>query len=128
MRESGYYPPGAEFDLNAPYNQIENPEEEFNVTISQTLSKNTTVFTSNYDLEIDYDEDGGYRNIDTSNTPWKDVYEDECHTPEQLIRLFKTFLEENKNKGFVFRSPGFTDSLIEECDGWCVDDYEIVED
>jgi hypothetical protein len=127
MIESGYYPPGAEFDPRAPWNQYENPEEEFEVTISQSLSKNTTVFTSDYSLEIDYDEDGGYRNIDTTETKWKDVYEDEYHTPEQLIRLFKTFLKENMDKGIIFRSKVFMNSLIEECDGWCVDDYEIVE-
>ena len=28
MRESGYYPPGAEFDPNAPYNQVDPPEIE----------------------------------------------------------------------------------------------------
>ena len=85
------------------------------------------MFTSNYTLEIDNDEDGYYRNIDTTDTPWEDVYEDEYHTPEQLIRLFKTFLQENMDKGIIFRSKGFMNSLIEECDGWCVDDYEIVE-
>jgi hypothetical protein len=26
MRESGYYPPGAEFDPRAPWNQVEPPE------------------------------------------------------------------------------------------------------
>lgn len=28
MRESGYYPPGAEFDPNAPWNQKDPPEIE----------------------------------------------------------------------------------------------------
>lgn len=29
--ESGYYPPGAEFDKRAPWNQREQPEEEWRV-------------------------------------------------------------------------------------------------
>ena len=89
MIESGYYPPGAEFDPNAPYNQVELPKREFEVTISQTLSKPVTVFTNDYNLEIDCDEDGKYEALDTSDTAWKDVYEDEYHTPAQLIQMLK---------------------------------------
>ena len=37
--ESGYYPPGAEFDSNAPWNQIDLPKKEIEVTVSVTLSK-----------------------------------------------------------------------------------------
>lgn len=127
MIESGYYPPGAEFDPNAPYNQVELPEREFEVTISQTLSKPVTVFTNDYNLEIDCDEEGKYETLDTSDTAWKDVYEDEYHTPAQLIQMLKLVLEENKKKGIFFKSQGFTDDLIKECEGWCVDDYEVVE-
>lgn len=121
MIESGYYPPGAEFDPRAPWNQYENPEEGFEVTVSQSLSKNTTVFTSDYSLEIDYDEDGGYRNIDTTDTPWKDIYEEDNHTPLQLIGFLKRVLEGEQI------TERLKKQLIEECDGWCVDDYEIVE-
>ena len=39
MTESGYYPPGAEHDPNAPWNQEELPEREIEVTVSVTLSK-----------------------------------------------------------------------------------------
>lgn len=127
MIESGYYPPGAEFDPNAPYNQTELPEREFEVTISQTLSKTVTVFTNDYNLEVDCDEDGGYEVCDTSDTAWKEAYEDNLHTPAQLIKILKLVLEENKKKGIVFKSEGYTNDIIEECDGWCVDDYEVVE-
>lgn len=127
MIESGYYPPGAEFDPNAPYNQHENPEEEFEVTISQTLSKTVTVYTSDYLLEIDEDEDGGYRNVDTSETDWKDVYESDHHTPKQLIGILKRILETHMKEGCVSLSDNLAKRLIEECNDWCVDDYEIVE-
>ena len=42
MTESGYYPPGAEHDPNAPWNQVDNPEE---IVISD-------VFRPKYDLEF----------------------------------------------------------------------------
>jgi len=127
MSESGYYPPGAEFADNAPYNQVELQKREFEVTISQTLSKPVTVFTNDYNLEIDCDEDGKYETLDTSDIAWKDVYEDNHYTPIQLIQILKLILEENKKKGVIFRSPGFTDDLIKECKNWCIDDYEVVE-
>lgn len=120
MIESGYYPSGAEYDPHAPWNEHENPEEEFDVTISQTLSKDATVFTSNYNLEIDYDEDGGYRNIDTTDTPWKEVYEEDHHTPLQLIGFLKRILEGEQVSEILKKQ------LIEECNGWCVDDYEVI--
>lgn len=128
MRESGYYPPGAEFDPNAPYNQHENSEEEFEITVSQTLSKTVTVFTSNYNLEVDCDEEGCYRNCDTSDTPWKEVYEEDYHTPLQLIKILKMVLEVNKANGIVFKTPGFTDDLIAECEDWCEDELIFVEE
>lgn len=120
------YPCGTDTP-DAPWNEVENPEEEFEVTISQTLSKTVTVFTSDYNLEIDCDEEGCYRNCDTSDTPWKEVYEDEHHTPAQLIRILKQVLEENMKNGIVFRSLGFTNDLIQECEGWCEDDYEVTQ-
>ena len=122
MIESGYYPPGAEHDPNAPYNQHENPEEEFEITVSQTLSKTVTVFTSNYNLEVDCDEGGCYRNCDTSDTPWKEVYEEDHHTPLQLIGFLKRLLEGNEPI-----SDSLKKQLIEECDNWCEDDCEIIE-
>lgn len=123
MRESGYYPPGAEFDPNAPYNQHENPEEEFEITVSQTLSKAVTVFTSNYNLEVDCDEEGCYRNCDTSDTPWKEVYEEDYHTPLQLIGFLKRLLEGNEPI-----SDSLKKQLIEECDNWCEDELIFVEE
>ena len=46
MTESGYYPPGAEHDPNAPWNQEELPEREIEVTVSVTLSKTVKIKVS----------------------------------------------------------------------------------
>ena len=48
MRESGYYAPGTEFHPDAPWNQVDNPEKEFDVTCCQTLSKTVSVLTCDY--------------------------------------------------------------------------------
>lgn len=49
MKESGYYPPGAEFDSNAPYNQIDPPKKTFDIWYSTSISRTANITTSNYD-------------------------------------------------------------------------------
>lgn len=133
MIESGWYPPGAEFDPNAPWNEVEIPQREFNVTCSQSLSKTVSVLTNNYTPCVDEGfEDGvGWHDewADTSDTCWGDEYHDnDYHTPDQLISLFKQFLEEQKAKGVFFKSKMYTDWLIEECSGWTEDETEYIEE
>ena len=48
MSEADYYPAGAYNDPNASYNQPIIPERDFDLTISQSLSKDVTVSTDNY--------------------------------------------------------------------------------
>lgn len=43
MRESGYYPAGAEFDSLAPWNQVEPNEIELEVEIELKVTKNIKV-------------------------------------------------------------------------------------
>ena len=135
MIESGYYPPGAEFDKDAPWNQTENEEREFEVTISQTLSKNVTLFTSDYNLEADFDEEGSYVNYDTSDTDWKKAYSEDHATIEELLKAFKdrlileksileAKLDQNAETEKRIRE---CDYYISECEGWCVDDFEVVQ-
>lgn len=127
MRESGYYPPGAEFDPMAPWNQIDVPERDFDITCCQVLSKNVTVTTDNYNMYFD-DEDR-QNHFDFSDTDWQAAFhENDYHTPEQLILLFKQCLEGNLSHGIVFKSPAFTKQIIKECADWTVDETEFVED
>lgn len=132
MIESGYYPPGAEFDPNAPYNQVDPPEHDFEVTVSQTLSRNVTVTTQDYSYEEDVDEDGAYVNYNTEDTDWKEVYNNEHETIESLLTQFKEMLEakieecenfEADNKKYIAHLK----YLAEECEGWCVDDFEVIQ-
>ena len=138
------YPPGAEYDPSAPYNQVDVPEKEFEVTCIQSLSRTVTVITNNYipgASGVDY-EDGGEEGCcacgwqdddDTSDTNWCKEYEMSGHyTPLQLIRLFKEELEKQFNECNGATSEGKTESrklkhLIEECDCWTEDDIEFCE-
>ena len=72
---NGYYPPGTEFDSTAPWNESPPEMRAFDVCISQTLSRNTTVSTKDYSISLDCDDEGVYyENVDTSNTDWKNLY------------------------------------------------------
>ena len=141
MRESGYFPAGAEFDPSAPYNEPSAPEQEFGVTCCQPLSKTVTVYTDNYTpgaegVDYEPDDEGGCTAVgwhdddDTSDTNWADEYHDNDHyTPQQLIELFKRYLEHMlDDKVQVSTAPSQIKHLIQECEDWQEDETEYVED
>ena len=150
MRESGYYPPGAEFDPDAPWNEIAIPEKDFDIVCSQTLSKTVTVSTNDYTpgaSGVDYepDDEGGYCASgwsdpdDTSDTNWNKAFsENEYHTPLQLIGILKEYLskdlekwekEDKKNPHKMAASQVRKyKALIEECEGWEEDDIEFIQE
>lgn len=144
------YPDGlSDHTANAPWNDIDIPEKEFDVTISQTLSKDTTVTTNDYTpgaSGVDYepDDEGGYCACgwhdpdDTSDTNWGKAYREEHYTPIQLIKLFKERceleLKSLDNSDTFELTPSFYKKkklelkhLIEECEGWTEDETEVIE-
>lgn len=124
------YPPGAANDPNAPYNEIELPKREFNVTVSQTLSRSTKVSTDQYIPVYDYDEDmGTIETYDTSNTNWKEVYENEDFKVQELISILKSYVENDIKNTLPKSVKGrYLARLLKACDGWVEDDYEVIED
>lgn len=127
MRESDYYPVGAYSDPNAPYNQVEVPEKEFEVTISQTLSRTVTVTTNDYQPE--YDEEDGSTYANTENTDWQKAYENYDFKIQDLLEELKGYVQSdmamtgpNTGKGRHLKR------LLEACDGWIEDEYEVIEE
>lgn len=145
------YPPGADTP-DAPWNEVDVPEREFNITITQCLSKDTTVHTNDYvpgAEGCDYEPDGeggycacGYHDPDdTSDTNWAEAYKGEHYTPLQLIGEYKKVLEQELNrledygKSIHSKKPSWwiyrkrtLEHLIEECEGWIDDETTIMED
>ena len=74
MKESGYYPAGAEFDPRAPWNEIELPPKDVEVTISAIVSKTIKVPVRDYII----DEEG---NIDFSECDLKKAVEENIRLP-----------------------------------------------
>ena len=111
---------------NTPWNEPIIPERDFELTISQSLSKGVTVCTNQYNPE--YDEEYGQTFANTEDTDWNKVFkENDYHTPLQLIQLLGEVLQKDLEHGIVFKNPRFTQELINECQGWTEDETEMVE-
>ena len=115
MIESGYYPPGAEHDPDAPYNQSEPEEIEVEVVINQTLSKSTKILTTDYIVneweDFEPDEEGrfyrtGGIEYDFSDSDLKGVTIETLASSIEEAETGKTVLTLGiKNKVVGFRKP-----------------------
>lgn len=123
--ESGSYPPGAEFDADAPYNQVDLPEKEIEVTISVTLSKTVKVRVSDYRIEEGKDEDGYYRTCDCSDCAIHDAVDNQIVFPQNLAEFTERMFDHDLNLKAA-GMPKYLKDAIEDCKGWIVDDYEVI--
>ena len=103
------YPMGAD-TKDAPWNQVDNPEREIEVTVSITLSKTVKIKVSDYEItDSGKDEDGEYfENIDYSNCDLKGAVE------EQIVLPQSAYIHVKSNS-----------KVHEDLSNWCVDDLEI---
>ena len=97
---SGNCPAGTEYDRKAPWNEVENPKREIEVTVSVTLSRTVRIKVSDYRMsEPVKDEDGHY---------YADIDYTDCNL-EQAVRE-QVLLPQN----------------LEALKDWTVDDYVAV--
>lgn len=103
------YPMGAD-TKDAPWNQVDNPEREIEVTVSVTLSKTVKIKVSDYEItDSGKDEDGEYfENIDYSNCDLKGAVEEQIVLPQSA----HTYVKGNPK-------------VHEDLSNWCVDDLEV---
>lgn len=129
MKESGYYPPGADTP-DAPWNEKEKPLRAFDVCACQTLSKSTEVYADDYTLNAEQDEEGfWFTETDTSDINWRAAYNNYHYTPLELIELFKEFLQKHLPDPIVdLKGYKKYKRLIKECEGWTEDELEIIEE
>lgn len=125
--ESGYYPPGAEFDTNAPYNQVELPEREIEVTISVTLSKTVKITVDDYNVDEGVDEDGHYCSYDYSECNLHKAVEDQVVLPQNLAEFTERMFNQDLNLKAV-GMPKYLRSAIIDCKDWNIDEFEIIKE
>lgn len=106
------YPCGTD-GPNAPWNQVDNPEREIEVTVSVTLSKTVKIKVSDYEItDSGKDEDGEYfEDIDYSNCDLKGAVEEQIVLPQSA----HTYVKGNPK-------------VHEDLSNWCVDDLEVLLD
>ena len=147
MYDNYSYPCGADTP-DAPWNQEEVPEKEFEIQVSQTLVKTCDVITDKYipgpsGVDYDSDDEGGCVAIgwnepdDTSDVDWEKEFSENWHyTPLELINKFKEHLErewdaikdvEDAKDAETRRKKREIKHLIDECEGWENDDTEFEE-
>lgn len=127
MKESGYYPPGAEFDPSAPYNEIPIEEREFDVEVEYAMRKECKVTTDDYVPEID--DENGHEYANTENTDWDTAYANSNNysIPELLLELesyIKRDLESYKGNENMER---YLNEMLESCREWEVIESNIKE-
>lgn len=127
---------------SAPFNEVEVPEKDFEITCSQSLSRTAIVTTNNYIPCVDEGcEDGvGYHDewADTSDTCWSDEYANNGYkTPLELICLLREYVAkdltelentmEPDDRSYKATQARMLRGLIEECDAWSEDetDFEL---
>ena len=103
------YPMGADTKA-APWNQVDNPEREIEVTVSVTLSKTVKIKVSDYEItDSGKDEDSEYfEDIDYSNCDLKDAVEEQIVLPQSAHM-------------YVKNNP----KVHEDLSNWYVDDLEV---
>lgn len=110
------YPCGTD-GPNAPWNQVDNPEREIEVTVSVTLSKTVKIKVSDYEItDSGRDEDGEYfGDIDYSNCDLKGAVEEQIVLPQKAWDYIAP-----KTKKDV--------KAISDLKDWNVDDFEVIEE
>lgn len=110
------YPMGAD-TKDAPWNQVDNPEREIEVTVSVTLSKTVKIKVSDYKItDSGKDEDGEYfEDIDYSNCDLKGAVEEQIVLPQDAWKNLRCTLEHR-------------DRVFNDLRDWNVDDFEVIMD
>ena len=110
------YPMGAD-TKDAPWNQVDNPEREIEVTVSVTLSKTVKIKVSDYEItDSGKDEDGEYfEDINYSNCDLKGAVEEQIVLPQKAWDYIAPKSKKEVNAIFDLK-------------GWNVDDFEVIMD
>lgn len=113
LNPNSNYPPMSQSEWDkAPWNQEDLPEEEIEVTVSITLSKNVKIKVDDY---IKY-EDG---DIDYSTCNFKDAVENQIYLPNESGSLIRGIRDGQKNANQI-------KDMIQDLSNWCVDEMEVV--
>lgn len=123
------YPLGADTP-RAPWNQVENSEIERECNVTETITREVTLSTTNYIAEDDWDDElGKCISADTSETDWREEYINQEYTVLDLISKLKSYVEEDiKNTQPNTCEERELKRLLSACKGWEQIECEIEEE
>ena len=121
------YPPGAANDPRAPYN--ERPGMETEITVKSRLIKETVIETSegHYVRETEIEPDGSRSTIGFYETDedLKEAFLNAHRSAIQIIRDCEKICKELVKNGIRFYAGIYLPTLIDDCEDWEEEDFEI---
>lgn len=110
------YPIGSDTP-EAPWNQVDNPEREIEVTVSVTLSKTVKIKVSDYQItDSGKDEDGEhFEDIDYSNCDLKRAVKEQVILPQDAWKNLRCTFEHRTQ-------------VFNNLKDWDVDSFEVVKE
>lgn len=128
MRDRDYFPAGAYNDPNAPYNQCDVPDRDFEVNVSVTIHKDFVPVTTN-DYNPEMDEEDGRCYANTEDTDWDKAYTTQHNSIVDMLAKLKQYvekdIEEYKKQGK--RVPSVLTDLLEDCSDWTDEEIDVSE-
>lgn len=126
MRESGYYPPGAEFDPNAPWNEPPEPDPiEVKADVCVSLVNTLTVDTTNYWIEQDCDGYKEFHHEDSYQDVERYIRETYTSIPDLLAELVKYIDKELESPELKRSRKWELQKMKESAIGWKECDFDI---
>lgn len=115
MYDNYNYPAGADNE-SAPWNQIDPPEREVEVTVSITLSKTFKIVVTDYTTTgIEIDDDGHkYEEVSYSDCDLKKAVKDQVYLPQDAGKILQN------------SEVSALESIADDFLGWTVDDFDVV--
>lgn len=138
-KESGYYPPGAEYSSDAPWNEVEPDPIKLPVSVCYCMSKSCNIAVYNYkvtgieeglpvtdlsdtNLNEEYESDGGVFNIPEL---LQILIKDKTDELNRVNSITPKTIEEKKS---LRRKAIRLSNIIESAKGWTVDDLTVIEE
>ena len=124
MRDSDYYAPGSNTP-DAPWNEVSYPERDFDMEVTETVSRKTYITSDNYNIYVDYED--GHTTVDTDPVDFAKCYEEQRWSIVELIDRMRGLLEKWKPTEITRKDKEEYERLLEEADGWEAVDMEITD-
>lgn len=122
MLESGYYPAGAEFDPNAPWNECDPEEITRECDIWNSVRKTMPIATTDYVPVNPLDDDP-----DLSEVDWSDEFATRHYDIPELLEELSNLVRKYAPQGMTVSEQRHIRRVLSEAEGWETDELHVEE-